>query len=169
MPQLVAGNYCHYSYPHPKEHVCVRKKCCKMGNGPSKTPSCSFHRTITPIVKLSTIWEAFHKKFDRACVLKHNIVDIYTEERKFEKFCVLRNVFQNNASFHIIFLVCEDIIWIWLNPNNFKSNWLFICHKTKSSHFSFTYTKEQKSIKICLCLKHINTMKFSSWTGNTAM
>lgn len=76
------------------------KNVVKMGNGPSETPSCSFPRTITQIVQLSTIREAFHKKFVRAYVLKHSIVDIYTEERKCEKFCVLLNVFQNKTLFN---------------------------------------------------------------------
>lgn len=74
-------------------------------------PSCSFPRTITQIVQLSTIWEAFHKEFVRAYVLKHRIVAIYIakkrerkrekiEERKFKKFCVLLNVFQNKILFN---------------------------------------------------------------------
>lgn len=71
-----------------------------MGNGPSKPPSCTFFRTITQIVQLSSIWEAFHKKFVSANVLKHSIVHIYTEEKKVEKFCVLINVFQNKIPFN---------------------------------------------------------------------
>lgn len=64
-----------------------------MGNGPSKLPSCSFPRTITQIVQLSTIWEAFHKKFVSAYVLKYSTADIYNEDNSWKVLC--SNVFQN--------------------------------------------------------------------------